>query len=171
MPTFRSFAELKRRLLEEEIKEAMNDVVSIVAKELHDYIEREVYVENALTHDRQYKPSSYRRTYEFIDSIVVKKAKVMGNEVIAEVRIDTDKMNSFVRPSDFNARLNIDRATNSYGGDSISTWLWRWVDNGVGSSIYNPYGWEGIKYTEYISDWLNKHFATLLAQRLKITKK
>lgn len=73
-----------------------------------------------------YKPTSYRRQYDFLRSVVKVDAEVKGNKVFASVYIDTDSMDDY-----YNAT-----------GYQVATWANDGLHGGLDVGNNTPHVWD-----------------------------
>jgi hypothetical protein len=94
------------------------------------------------------KPTSYERTFQFIDSLSVdiKPNERQGYDIL--VFFDSDKIDSIERDSgQWNAHMSVDGST-SYGGKSIGDLLVEFIEFGQYSPLYSYDGIHMIENTK-----------------------
>ena len=73
-----------------------------------------------------YTPSSYKRQYDFLRSVVKVNAKVVRNKVVAYVYINTDSMNNYRKIS----------------GEQVVTWANEGLHGGLDVGNNTPHVWD-----------------------------
>lgn len=77
-----------------ELNKALQPVLKGMVGEMADRVEQTL---NYFLQEyyNSYDPVYYRRSYDFLHSVVKVEPKVVGNKVVASVYIDTDSMNNY----------------------------------------------------------------------------
>lgn len=73
-----------------------------------------------------YDPVYYRRSYDFLHSVVKVEPKVIGNKVVASVYIDTDSMDNYYEAT----------------GEEVATWANQGTHGGTIRGNNTPHVWD-----------------------------
>lgn len=154
MATFniKTTADLKRvmQYLERHVKFSLEEVAKIVEEEIKDYIKRNLY--------DKYEPQAYTRTYDYINSLTIRKAKKVGNGYAVEIFFDTDKI--MPRPPDGKGRWSSHSSITSYnrggGGDDVSDMIPLWLEYGH-DGIWSRDGIYSMENTKKIMEQTKYH--------------
>jgi hypothetical protein len=135
--------QLKSALIKE-MQEAINEVATTIASELTESIQTNVY---------NSPPSAYyKRTKEFLNSVIKPNVIVSGNEISATIGLDSRYMNSYWNADGlFNAHMSVDGSSN-WGSNSVSEGLLSWWDTGT-QNKYLP----SVPATNYWYDVFGDH--------------
>ena len=134
---------LKSALIKE-MKEAINEIANTIAGELTSSIQSNIY---------NSPPSKYyKRTMEFLNSVIKPNVTVSGGEVSVIVGLNPNAMNSYWNPEGlFNAHMSVDGSSN-WGSNSVSEGLLSWWDTGT-KNDYLP----SVPATNYWFDVFGDH--------------
>ena len=155
MATFniKTTADLKRVMqhLERHVKFSLEEVARVVEEEIKDYIKRNLY--------DKYEPQAYTRTYDYINSLTIRKAKKIGNGYSVEIFFDTDKI--MPRPPDGAGRWSRHSSITSYNrggsGDDVSDMIPVWMEYGTSGSLWDRDGIYSIENTKKIMEQTKYH--------------
>lgn len=155
MPTFniKSTADLQRMLqyAEKHVKFALEEVAKVVEEEIKDYIMKNLY--------NDYDPQAYTRTYDYINSLTVKKAVKEGNGYVVELFFDPDKITP--RPPDDVGRWSSHSSITSYNGggtgDDVSDMIPIWMEYGTNGSLWDRDGIYTMENTKEIMEQTKYH--------------
>lgn len=155
MATFniKTTADLKRVMqhLEKHVKFSLEEVAKIVEGEIRDYIKRNLY--------DKYSPTHYTRTYDYINSLTIRKAKKVGDGYSVEIFFDTDKI--MPRPSDGAGRWSRHSSITSYSGggsgDDVSDMIPIWMEYGTNGSLWDRDGIYTMENTKKIMEQTKYH--------------
>lgn len=153
--------DLERMLkyIEKQAQDSLRLVSLEVEKMMKDYIIDKLY--NA------YTPHDYVRTYNYINSLTVKRVYKNNNgELETEIYFDPNKIYSAeVHDRYWNQHMSLNGDT-TWGGKPISKWLPIWIEHGVSGSKWDR---EGIKVVENILKELdgNKKFKEMMEKELR----
>ena len=127
-----------------EIKEAINEIASTIAGELTSSIQSNIY---------NSPPSKYyKRTMEFLNSVIKPNVVVSGGEVSVVIGLDSNVMNATWNDGNlFNAHMSVDGSSN-WGSNSVSEGLLSWWDTGT-KNDYLP----SVPATNYWYDVFGDH--------------
>lgn len=130
--TFNNLKELQK-YLEKHVELNISKIGEEVKSILRKFILDDLY--------KEYTPTMYDRTNQFLEAVEVKPVKKTGNTFSVEIFINPDKIYPEVRPygewSAHASSLGKNYGDTSYGGKSISEWLIYWLETGDNSSIFS----------------------------------
>lgn len=107
--------------LQKALQPVMKDMVDTLAERVYEalnYFLKEYY--------DSYDPVSYRRTKDFLYSVVKVESKIKGNKVVASVYIDTDSMDNY-----YNAT-----------GVQVAKWANQGLHGGLDTGSKTPRVWD-----------------------------
>ncbi len=147
---------------ERHVKFALEEVAKVVEKEIKNYIMVNLY--------NKYEPKYYTRTYNYINSLSVKKAKKVDNGYVVEIFFDTDKIMPLPPDGDgenglgrWSRHSSITSYLNGGSGDDMSDMIPLWMEYGVVGSLWDRDGIYSIenniaimKKTKYHLDEIKK---------------
>lgn len=148
--------------LEKHVKFSLEEVAKIVEEEIKDYVMKNLY--------NEYTPTHYTRTYDYINSLTVKKARKEGNGYAVEIFFDTDKI--YPRPPDGDGKGGLGRwsrhsSITSYNGggsgDDMSDMIPLWIEEGVSGSLYDRDGIYTMENTKKIMEQTKYHLHAIKA--------
>jgi hypothetical protein len=118
--------DLKNTLLVE-CNKALKEISETIASQLTENIQDGIYNK---------APSKYyKRTQEFIQSIIKPQVKISGNEIIVNVGMDSVFMNATWNEGNFfNSHMSIDGNSN-WGSNSVAEGLLSWWDAGTQNDV------------------------------------
>ena len=165
MTTFNvnSTSDLKRVLqhLERHVKYSLEEVAKVVEGEIKDYVMKNLY--------NKHSPTHYTRTYDYINSLTVKKAKSVNNGHVVEIFFDTSKITP--RSPDGADRWSRHSSITSYyggaSGDDVSDMIPIWMEYGTSGSLWDRDGIYSMENTKNIMEQTKYH----LYEIQKILKK
>lgn len=149
----RTTADLQKMMkyVEKHVKFALEDVAKVVEEEIKYYVKTNLYDD--------YEPSAYTRTYDYINSLTVKKANKIDNGYEVELFFDTDKI--FPRPPDGLGRWSRHSSITSYNtggsGDDVSHMIPHWLEYGVSGSLWDRDGIYSMENTKEIMEQTKYH--------------
>lgn len=155
MATFniRTTADLKKMLqyAERHVKIALEEVAKVVEEEIKNYVMKNLY--NA------YEPTHYTRTYDYINSLTVRKARKEGNGYTVEIFFDTDKI--YPRAPDEKGRWSRHSSITSYNKgrtpDDVSDMIPVWIEYGTNGSLWDRDGIYTMENTKKIMEQTKYH--------------
>lgn len=139
----------------EAIELALDDVAAKSVERLTQYISENWY--------EKYSPKDYQRTFEFLKSIAVIKARMVEDGSIeTEIYFNTDKINAHVRKKGLNAHA-------SFSGKDVSQVIPEWLELGNSNIVgrKDTVSSDGLHSLDALVKWLSGVFVEELAKALK----
>ena len=138
MPDFRDFKSLEK-YLQRELQNNLNEIIKEIKEDVKEYIMENLY--NA------YDPNQYERSFEFLESVSVYKARQTESGISAIVYFDTDKINAVGMSGRFNQHMSVD-------GKDVSDYIPQWLEEGTQARRNNIFPRDGIYSMENVKkDW------------------
>lgn len=153
MPNFKDLKSLFS-YINKNLKFSLQEVGQQVEQIIKDYIMEHLY--NA------YTPSDYSRTYDFINSLSVKKVQQSNNGYIVELFFDTNRIISYeVEDRYWNQHMNID-GSDTWNGEKINEWIPIWLEKGVSGSLWDRDGIDSMKNVKNELEATGKHIKMIV---------
>ena len=106
-----------------EITKAIEEISEEIASQLTQNIQEGIY--------NQPESKYYKRTQEFINSVIKPTVKINGNEISVTVGMDSNVMNATWNEGNlFNSHMSIDGSP-TWGSQSVAEGLLTWWDSGT----------------------------------------
>lgn len=162
MPSFNNFNNMQK-MLDDIVSKSLNKVTDDVFNELYKYIDEQIYQLRVLKIEPSLSSFGYQQTRQFIDALKRTAVINTGKDMKTTIYFDYREMIPMETDRFFNAHMGLSNQT-SWSGRGISAWMPTWMDTGIDSPYYQH---TGIKFTEFITDYINTNFNRLMKQELK----